>query len=400
MTGHKLLYFWFFGAVGALSPFINLYFKRLGFSGSEIGLLAAMQPLAAMIAPPLAVALAGRLQNTRVTLPALMTLSLIPYGLLLAVTGFWPLLALYFAAFLLHAPIAPLLDDATLRRIEGTSHAYGRIRLWGSIGFIVAVNVIGPLSERLDLRVALWGNWFALLMGALVAWHMARRGALLPLSTDKSQRKVARALASSLKVIRETPGVSWLFLAGLLARFAQVGGTNFFGIHADDIGMSESLIGLSWGIAVVSEVVMMVVSAPLMQRITARGLFILSALAGAIRWAVYAKTSSVGLLLGVQVLHAFTFAAFHIGSVTLVHTLFPPERRTEGQSAWTVTTSGLPVLAGTYLAGYLYDVVGIRPLFWISAVASLLAALVALWIPRSAEPSSARPAPTTVELDW
>ena len=399
MTGHKLLYFWFFGAVGALSPFINLYFKRLGFSGSEIGLLATMQPLAAMIAPPLAVALAGRLQNTRVTLPALMTLSLIPYGLLLAVTGFWPLLALYFAAFLLHAAHRPASRRRDLAAHRGN---LPRLRPDPPVGVDrfyrrgqrhrPAVGAVGPARRSV-------GKLVRCLMGALVAWHMARRGALLPLSTDKSQRKVARALASSLKVIRETPGVSWLFLAGLLARFAQVGGTNFFGIHADDIGMSESLIGLSWGIAVVSEVVMMVVSAPLMQRITARGLFILSALAGAIRWAVYAKTSSVGLLLGVQVLHAFTFAAFHIGSVTLVHTLFPPERRTEGQSAWTVTTSGLPVLAGTYLAGYLYDVVGIRPLFWISAVASLLAALVALWIPRSTAPSSARPAPTTVELD-
>ena len=303
-----------------------------------------------------------------------------------------------FAAFLLHAPIAPLLDDATLRRIEGTSHAYGRIRLWGSIGFIVAVNVIGPLSERLDLRVALWGNWFALLMGALVAWHMARRGALLPLSTDKSQRKVARALASSLKVIRETPGVSWLFLRRAPRPLRPSGRDQLFWHprrrHRYVRESHRAFVGHRGGQRSGDDGR----QRPADAADHRPGLFILSALAGAIRWAVYAKTSSVGLLLGVQVLHAFTFAAFHIGSVTLVHTLFPPERRTEGQSAWTVTTSGLPVLAGTYLAGYLYDVVGIRPLFWISAVASLLAALVALWIPRSTAPF-ARPAPTTVELD-
>lgn len=388
MAGHKFLYFWFFGAVGTLFPFINLYFKRLGLSGSEIGLLAAMQPLAVMIGPPLAVALAGRFRHTQNTLPVLMTLALVPYALLISVKDFWPLLVVYFASSLLHAPVAPLLDDSTLRRMEGTSNDYGRIRLWGSIGYIVAVNVIGPLSERFGLQVSLLGNLMACALGAGVAWRLARTGGLLPVSAGSSQRNVALAIVGGWRAIGLAPEILWLFVAGLLARFAQVGGTNFFAIHADDIGMSESLIGLSWGIAVGCEVALMAVSAPIMRRISARGLFIVSALAGALRWAIYAQTSSIGLLLAVQVLHAFTYAAFHIASVTLVHSLFPPERRTEGQSAWAVMTSGLPVLAGTYLAGYLYDVVGIRPLFWISAAASLLAALVALKIPGRTTPQT------------
>ena len=389
MAAHKLLYFFFFGAVGTLGPFINLYFKRLGLSGAEIGVLGAMQPVAYMIGPPLAIAFATRFGLSRPMLPLLMAVGLIPAALLIGVTGFWSVLAVYFLVMLLQAPVSPFLDDSTLRRIEHAGGDYGRVRLWGSIGFIIGVNAIGPLSERLGLQISLVGHLLAMTAAALVAWRLATTGGLTPISAA-SGRKFTSSLIGGLRAVWQLPSARWLFVAGVLGRFAQIGGTNFFAIHADDLGMPESLIGLSWGVAVGSEVVLMAVSAFLTQRIGARGLFILSMVAGTLRWAIYASTSSIWVLLASQLLHALTFGAFHIGSVTLIHSLFPEESRTEGQSAWTVWTVGLAGLVGAYLAGYLYDAMGLRPLFWLSSLAALAGTFAALGIPgRGGDPGRA-----------
>lgn len=381
MTAHKSLYFCFFGAVGALMPYVNLYFKRLGLSGAEIGILTTMQPIATMIGPPLAVALATRFALGRSALPLLLTAQLVPFSLLLGVQSFWPLLLVYFAAMLFQAPVAPLLDDETLRRIEQTGHDYGRIRLWGSLGYIVTVGLIGMLSERIGLRIALLGQLFATACAALIAWRLARTGNLFPVSSAPMRQSFLLSALKSMGAAWRHPGARWLFAAGLLVRFAAIAGTSFYAIHADDLGMPESLIGASWVIGVSCEVALMAVSAALIRKIGARGLFWLSAAAGAARWAIYAATSSPWVLLAAQTLHAFSFGGLHIASVTLIHTLFPPEERTEAQSAWTAVTMGLPGIIGSYAVGSLYDLVGLRPLFWISACFALAAAFVALRVP-------------------
>lgn len=394
MTGHKLLYFFFFGAVGTLAPYINLYFKRLGFSGAEIGILSAMQPIAYMVGPPFAIALAIRYGLSRSMLPLLTVACILPSALLIGVKGFWPLLIVYFVTMLLQAPVSPFLDDSTLQRIEHFGGDYGRVRLWGSIGFIVTVNVIGPISERWGIQTTLIGHLLTQVAVAAVAFRLVKAGGLAPISARSTHSNFASSLVDGIRLVGQLPGARWLFGAGILARFSQVGGTNFFAIHADDIGMPDSLIGLSWGIAAGSEVILMAVSSWFLRRIGARGLFLLSMAAGTVRWAIYATTSSIWTLLASQLLHAFTFAAFHIGSVTLIHSLFPADRRTEGQSAWTVLTAGLPALVGAYLAGHLYDAVGLRPLFWLSSLAALIGGLAGLRIPAHTPPQAGQKSPS------
>ena len=389
MTAHKVLYFFFFGAIGCLYPYVNLYFKRLGLSGAEIGVLATMQPIANMVGPLLAVAAANRFALVRrSTLPLLLTAQLVPFSLLLGVKTFWPLLLVYFLAMLLQSPIAPLLDDDTLRRLEQAGSDYGRVRLWGSVGYIVAVGAIGVLSERVGLTVSLAGQLLATACGAAVAWRLVQAGSPSPDAPAPARRSVLLSALSSLADVWQQPSARWLFLAGFLVRFASIPGSNFYSIHADDLGMPESLIGASWVIGVSCEVALMAVSAAVIRRIGARGLLLLGAVAGSVRWAIYAAASSAGLLLASQALHAFTFGGFHIASVTLIHALFPPERRTQGQSAWTVVTAGMPGIAASYVVGSLYDLIGLRPLFWISALISLAGAFVALRVP--ADPGRAK----------
>lgn len=377
MGAYKLLYFCFFAAYGAVYPYVSLYFKRLGMSGAEIGVLTTLPSVANILAPPLAVALLTRLGMARTAVPILLTAGLVPATLLLGTQAFWPLFVVYFWTALLQAPVPPLLDDATLRRIERTRFDYGRIRLWGSVGFIVAVGAVGILSERAGLGIALFGQIAWMALSALVAWLLARNGELASPGNTAARQSLLLSAITGLKAVWREPGAPWLFGAGILARLAGIAGTNFFAVHADDIGMAESLIGGSWVIGVSCEVALMAVSGSLMRRFGAERLFFLSMVAGAVRWAIYATTSSPWVLLASQTLHALNFGALHIAAVTLIHSHFAPERRTDAQTAWAALTVGVPGVVGALLTGSIYDLVGLRPLFWASAVAALVAAYFA-----------------------
>ncbi len=373
----KTLYFLTFAAVGALTPYVYLYLQRLGLSGGEIGLIASMRPLATLLGPSLTVALAARLSAGNRALPLTMALAVIPSALLFGTRGFWGLAAALFLLALFQSPSAALLDDATLRRIEGTNQSYGRVRLWGSLGFICTVYIVGVAAETSGFTAVLSGNLVAIALGAGIAFFAARRGELPAVSARAGSGPFWRSLASAIELSRETPAILWVLGAGILARIASFAHTNFFAIYGDQLGMTESVIGAAWVIGVVSEVAIMAAGPGLDKRLDARALFLIGTAAGAIRWAVHAASYSPAVILLVQGLHGLTFGAFHIGAVTLIHQLLPEDRKTEGQSAW-ASTAGLSGIIGGYAGGAIYDWAGIRVLFALSAALAAVAALMAL----------------------
>ena len=373
----KALRFLTFAAVGALTPFINLYLQRLGLSGGEIGIISSMRPLATLIGPSLTVVLAARLGAGNRALPVTMALAVLPSALLYRTSGFAGLAAALFFLALFQSPAPALLDDATLRGIDGTGQSYGRVRLWGSLGFIVAVYAVGVAAESYGFAAILAGNLVTVALGAGLAFYCAGRGRLPAVSARTGSQVFWRALASAIELSRETPAVLWVFAAGTLARIAGLAHTNFFAIYADELGMAEGAIGIAWVIGVLSEVALMAAGPRLEKRVDARTLFFVGTAAGAVRWAIHAVSVSPAVILLAQTLHGLTFGAFHIGAVTLIHQLLPQDRKTEGQSAW-ASTAGLSGIVGGYAGGAVYDSAGVRALFGVSAALAAAAALLAL----------------------
>ncbi len=381
MIAYKSLYFAYFASLGVLSPYLALYLKRIGLDGAEIGLLSTMRPLAALIGPVALISLSSRLRLQEWTLPLVLLAALVPSALFIGAKSLWALALLYLLLSLGKAPVAPLLDDATLRTIDGGKASYGPIRLWGSIGFIAGVYTVGAAADRVGIGASVIAHVAVLGVTALLAAAMARRGRFPGLAVGPGVTPGGFTPPwAGMKLLWSIRDVRLAVIAGILGRSAGLAHEIFFAVYADQLGMTEQMIGVAWAIAVLSEVVLMAVTPRIARRVDARALFITGIGAGVVRWAICAATVSPTLLLLSQSLHAFTFAAFHVGAVTLLHGRLPSHRRTEGQSAWSVATAGLPGLVVLYPIGLLSDVLGMRMLFALSAILAGAGLLVALGI--------------------
>jgi PPP family 3-phenylpropionic acid transporter len=368
------VYFLYFVSYGIYQPYLNLHFSRLGMSGTQIGVLSALRPLTSIVVPPLVGYLADRYGQRRSALTWILFGGVIPYCLVLLVGDFFWLLPamLLFSAF--SSPIIPMLDANALDVLDGDRTRYGLMRRWGSVGYLLAVVATGRLVQIYGLLSLLWVAGVAML-AAVAPARLRSRGeerARLP----AARRFWLAELTDSWRAIFRQPGMPAFFFAGFLGAAAATTYYTFFSIFADQIGMPEGMIGLAWGTAVVSEIVLLSLSGHLLVRLGAQGLFAVGLTASAVRWLLYAVVQNPYVILVLQTLHGFTFGAMQAGTVTYLHALVPAERRSGAQTLWAACSGGLAGMAGAYLVGPLSDLLGLRPVFALSGLLAMIGALI------------------------
>jgi PPP family 3-phenylpropionic acid transporter len=375
------LYFLYFFSYGVYQPYINLHFRRLGMPGSQIGVLAALRPLLIIFVPPFVGYVADQRHAHRRALGWLLMGSVVPFYLLLGTHDFRLLLLTMFAFSAFTSAITPMLDTNALDVLAGDRTRYGLLRRWGSLGYMIAVVVCGQLGERSSIPTLLAASGVVLLLAGCVAWHWGRQTVDFPslsvsgLDSDTSRRWWSE-MASTWGEVLRLPGMAALLAAGFLGWVASSTYQIFFTIHADALGMSEGLIGVAWGIAVVSEIVFLSLSRRFLTHWGARTLFAVGLSAAALRWSLYAVVENVYLVLGLQMLHGLTFGALQVGAVTYLHAQAPPERRSGAQTLWVALTTGVAGAIGAFAGGPLSDALGIQPLFALSGILALAGALV------------------------
>ncbi|MCB0132823.1 MAG: MFS transporter, partial [Caldilineaceae bacterium] len=165
----KLFYLVFFGAIGCIAPFFNIYLESQGLSGVQIGWLGSIPPLVALVSNPFWGTVADRWQvHTKILALCTMTAGLLSL-FFIPVRGFWPLMALVILLFFFRAPIPAIADSAVMAMITRTGRSYGRQRLWGSVGFVAASYGLGQLltTDRLGMIFWLHGLLLAVVLTAL-----------------------------------------------------------------------------------------------------------------------------------------------------------------------------------------------------------------------------------------
>jgi PPP family 3-phenylpropionic acid transporter len=276
----------------------------------------------------------------------------------------------------LSGPVLPMIDANALEVLGGDRARYGLMRRWGSFGYMLAVIITGQLGGRLGILAILQISGLALLVAGLLAWSYGSEERSSMPNHQESSRPWWIEVGVSWRSIVHLPGMTAFLLAGFLGWFAATTYYNFFTIFADSLGMSEGLIGLAWGIGIVSEIVMLSLSSRLLARLGAKTLFAVGLLAAALRWSLYAVVQNAYLILGLQALHGFTFGLLHAGAVTYLHTRVAPERRSGAQALWASITTGVAGVTGAYILGPLSDIIGLRTTFAVSGVLAIIGALI------------------------
>ncbi|WP_213876471.1 MFS transporter [Pseudomonas sp. dw_358] len=360
-------YLCYFALLGATAPYLALYFDHLGFASARIGELVAIPMLMRCVAPNLWGWL-GDVTGRRLTIVrvgavcTLLTFSLIFFAKSYA----WLAMVMALHAFFWHA-VLPQAETLTLAHLKGQTARYSQIRLWGSIGFILAVVGLGRLFEWQTLDLYPYG--VLLIMAGIVVASCWVPNAQ---PVEHAEKGVGEGFLRQLRR-RE---VLVFFVCVALMQISHGPYNTFLTLHLDQVGYSRGVIGLLWALGVVAEVLMFMVMGRMLARFTVRQVLIGSFLLAALRWVVLGSFAQyLGLLLFAQILHAATFASFHASAIAYVQRSFGSREQGQGQALY-AALSGTGGAVGALYSGYSWHTLGPSLTFGIASVVALIAAII------------------------
>lgn len=263
--------------------------------------------------------------------------------------------------------ILPLYEVITLRGLGSDKARYGRVRLWGSVGFIAAVAVVGTLLDFIPVASLPW-LVMPVFLGIVVSSFM--------IPSEQGQVR-ERSGGESLRGILANPAVIGFFLMNFLLQVSHGAYYTFFSIHLEQYGYSSVSIGLLWSLGVLAEVVLFVAMHGLFARYSYRQIALAALALTLVRWVLIAEaTQWLVVLLFAQLLHAASYGALHALSVQYIHGYFGKGHHGQGQALYSGLTFGAGGALGAWMSGFLVEGFNTDVAFWGSAMATL----VALWV--------------------
>jgi len=378
LSAFGLLSFTYFAAIGLFSPYAPLWFKELGLSTFAIGAIASLQSWTRIVAP-YAWSWAGDHSGRRVELIRLAAAGTVLAALGLLGVGSATAVAVVTALlFIANSGVVPLYEAvlANLLRTEQglDTGRYGRVRVWGSVGFLVSVVACGILLEVLGIRAFPW---------AVAAVNLTLLAAALRLPPTRAEARHDEPAPPVLPRLRD-PLVAWFFASVFFTVLAHTCQYAFFSLYLDKLGYGKAAVGMLWALGVVAEIAFFWLQGRWMGRWSPHRWLMVVALVTAARFAATAAGGFVPVLLVLaQLTHAITFAAHHASCVMLISRFFPDRLRGRGQALYTTLGYGLPGLIGGVGGGWLVERGGFVLLFLAASLAGLLAFACA-W--RAAQP--------------
>jgi PPP family 3-phenylpropionic acid transporter len=360
---------------GVYVPFLPSWLEARGIFGIRLGLVAAAAPAMGMIAPTAFGALADMLKLRGGLLQLACAGSLLLCGALTVAEaaglapGFWVLFlgALVFALF--RSPMSFVADIVAIELAPAAGTTYGRLRLWGSIGFMCAVLLPSAVDPR-D-AVGLPAVTTGVISAALLASLRLPRKADLP---DRGARRGAGRLLLE--------GDFSLFLAAVfLAQFGHAAYDLCFSIHLFDLGAPRMTIRWMWALGTGTEVIMMAFAAPLFRAFAPLSLFAFGIGAASLRWAALALLRSPAVILALQPLHALSFGLTWLSAVHYTSRRFSPQSLGTAQGLF-ATATGAGSVAGMLVWGSVYQRAGGAAVFGTAACVSACASAFAAALDR------------------
>ncbi|MDO7929824.1 MFS transporter [Pseudomonas sp. KFB-139] len=364
-------YIFYFALLGSAAPYLALYFHHLGFSSARIGELVAIPMLTRCIAPNLWGWL-GDYTGQRLLIVRLGALcTLLAFSLILVDKSYaWLAMVMVLYSFFWHA-ILPQFEVITLAHLRDQTWRYSQIRVWGSVGFILAVVALGGVFEFFSLD--LFPHMLLIVMAgiAISSWWVPNAQPMTsaqPLDAGGFLRQLTR------------PSVLVFYVCVALMQLSHGPYYTFLTLHLEQLGYSRGVIGMLWAVGVVAEVLMFMGMSRILQRLSVRQVLMASFLLASLRWLLLGGLAEHLLaLLVIQLMHAATFGSFHAAAIHFVQRSFGSSQQGQGQALY-AALSGVGGALGALYSGYSWNALG--P-FWTFAIASLAALAAAVMIATS-----------------
>jgi PPP family 3-phenylpropionic acid transporter len=349
-------------------PYFSLYLSHLGYAGWQIGAVTGMQPALRWVAAIAWAYAADRWRVRHRLLVATAFFGALFFVPLLVVRDFHAVLAVMAGIALLHGSMIPMLDATVMDHLGALGGDYGRLRLWGSVSFVLGALGSAPLVHAFSPKVVPLLLLVPSVLIPAALWRLPRAQLGHAVHFQPPWRLVTPPLA--------------LFLAtAFLLQMSCGAWQGFFALHTAALGLSDAVPGLAWGCAVVAEIALFFWARQVLERISPATLILIVLVATVARWLLTAAAHTETLVVAVQMGHTLTFSAFHLAALLLLARLVPVESSTSGQALYGLVAMGLGGSAGMSIAGTLVDRLGTAGLFRAEAGVALLGLVpaVLLW---------------------
>ena len=358
-------YFFYFASLGALIPYWSLYLKSLGYNAQSIGVIMAIIPATKIFAPYLWGWLADHTRRPITIIRLANLLSVVAFaGVFVDTTIIWLALVMLMFSFFWNSSL-PLFEAMTLNHLGDDQHKYSVVRLWGSLGFIMMVVLLGEYFDITSIDRApfviaalLAGIWLASL---IVPERLSRQ--------HGSQEPI-------IQVIRQ-PVVLAFLLVCFLMLVSHGPYYTFYSIYLETHGYSRGMIGLLWAIGVMAEVIVFLMMHRVLLRVDLRRLLLITFALTAARWVLIGYfIDNLSVLFFAQLFHAFSFGVFHAVSISLVHRFFIGRHQGRGQALYASLSFVAGGAVGRLVSGILWDQIAHAALFTLAAIVAGVAWVV------------------------
>jgi len=361
-------YFFYFAILGVILPYWSLYLKQIGFNAQQIGELTALMVVTRIVAPNLLGWLADktgkRLRLIRMTslLAALVFL------------GFWwqqsytwfALVTLGFSFF--WNACLPQFEAVTLFHLKNTGQQqYSRIRLWGSIGFVLSVFGIGQVLDRISTLYVPH-----IILGLMLCnWLSA-------IITPEAETTAKPLEQRGIMQVLRNKEIWAFFVVYFLLQISHGPYYTFFSVYLQQHGYSTGMTGGLWALGVCAEILLFSTAARFIKFFGLRKLLLLSLLLTVLRWYLVAYyIDNLICLTSAQLLHAASFGVTHVVAIQLLFKYFGEQHQGKGQAFYSSLSYGLGGMCGSLYSGYGWEMLGATQVFVIAAAASALAFVIA-----------------------
>jgi PPP family 3-phenylpropionic acid transporter len=331
----------------AALPFFPVWLTAKGIDPATIGLVVAVPSLARVIGIPFAAREADRRDAVRLAIVVCACASLAGFALVGLSAGLPAILLAYTLASLLYAPVMPLTETYAMHGLAARGRSYGPVRLWGSLAFVLGSFAAGAALDLMPARHLIWLLVAAAAAVALAAFMLAP----LSIAPAAAPSRVPRAA-----LLRDRGFLAVLAAASLIqASHAVYYGFSAVAWRGDGLGGGG--IAALWALGVLAEIVLFALSARL--SLSPLALIVLGAAGGAVRWSAMALDPPAALVPVLQMLHALSFGATHLGALTYVARHAPEGQAATAQGHLAIALS-VAMAAASAAAGPLYAAFGVR----------------------------------------
>ena len=382
-----LFWFFYFGGLGIFFPYFSLYLREnAGLTGTEVGFVIAMIPLVGIFAQPFWGQVADRTGARRLVLTVVTFGAGVGFVSLAFAHGFPAFVYATMGLALFSTAVVPMSVSVTLAamRAEGP-HAYGLVRVWGTLGFLLFVVGFPWMLNHLQ------GTWAlttppggpsepALQLMFIVTTGLVFIAALIALGLPHTGAVALRALRGDWRVLFRVGPAVRLFLFVFVAYLFLNGPMWFFPVLIRSHGGTMDTVGRMWVLMLLVEIPLVALSGAAIQRVGIRGLLAFGVLAGGLRWIVCGITADLQILYTVQLLHGVVVVGVLVGAPLYLDAVAPERLRSTGQGVLAMAGIGLGCIISNTSAGWLLEHVGSHAPYLVGGIGALTLGCLVPWI--------------------